>query len=76
MVHYRLPIINSSSLTMMATNDLKKAVLKGRYAGTDKKTGVSCPDYGKLPPTDTSALARRSVSSKTGLVNTHAISWA
>ena len=26
----------------------QKAVLKGRYAGTDAKSGVSCPDFSKL----------------------------
>jgi acetolactate synthase-1/2/3 large subunit len=26
----------------------QKAVLKGRYAGTDQKSGVSCPDYSKI----------------------------
>lgn len=26
----------------------QKAVLKGRYAGTDKSSGVSCPDFSKF----------------------------
>ena len=26
----------------------QKALFKGRYAGTDKKSGVSCPDYNAL----------------------------
>jgi acetolactate synthase I/II/III large subunit len=26
----------------------QKAILKGRYAGTDRKSGVSCPDFTRL----------------------------
>lgn len=50
MVHYQLPIkliiFNNDGYLMI--KHTQKAVLKGRYAGTDKKTGVSCPDYSKL----------------------------
>jgi acetolactate synthase-1/2/3 large subunit len=50
MVHYELPIkliiFNNDGYLMI--KHTQKAVLKGRYAGTDKKTGVSCPDYSKL----------------------------
>lgn len=50
MVHYKLPIkliiFNNDGYLMI--KHTQKAVLKGRYAGTDKKTGVSCPDYSKL----------------------------
>ncbi|WP_438483682.1 thiamine pyrophosphate-binding protein [Oleiharenicola lentus] len=49
-VHYNLPIkiiiFNNDGYLMI--KHTQKAVLKGRYAGTDKKTGVSCPDYGRL----------------------------
>jgi acetolactate synthase-1/2/3 large subunit len=49
-VHYRLPIkliiFNNDGYLMI--KHTQKAVLKGRYAGTDKKTGVSCPDYSKV----------------------------
>ena len=50
MVHYQLPIkliiFNNDGYLMI--KHTQKAVLKGRYAGTDKKTGVSCPDFSKL----------------------------
>ena len=50
MVHYQLPIkliiFNNDGYLMI--KHTQKAVLKGRYAGTDKKTGVSCPDYSKV----------------------------
>lgn len=50
MVHYQLPIkliiFNNDGYLMI--KHTQKAVLKGRYAGTDKNTGVSCPDYSKL----------------------------
>lgn len=49
-VHYQLPIkiiiFNNDGYLMI--KHTQKAVLKGRYAGTDKKTGVSCPDYSRL----------------------------
>ena len=49
-VHYKLPIkliiFNNDGYLMI--KHTQKAVLKGRYAGTDKKTGVSCPDYSKV----------------------------
>ena len=49
-VHHQLPIkiviFNNDGYLMI--KHTQKAVLKGRYAGTDKKTGVSCPDYSKL----------------------------
>ena len=50
MVHYQLPIkliiFNNDGYLMI--KHTQKAVLKGRYAGTDKKTGVSCPNFSKL----------------------------
>ncbi len=49
-VHYRLPIkiiiFNNDGYLMI--KHTQKAVLHGRYSGTDKKTGVSCPDYSKI----------------------------
>lgn len=49
-VHYQLPIkliiFNNDGYLMI--KHTQKALLGGRYAGTDTKTGVSCPDYGKL----------------------------
>jgi acetolactate synthase-1/2/3 large subunit len=49
-VHYQLPIkliiFNNDGYLMI--KHTQKAVLNGRYAGTDKKTGVSCPDFTKL----------------------------
>ncbi len=49
-VHHHLPIkliiFNNDGYLMI--KHTQKAVLKGRYAGTDKKTGVSCPDYSKI----------------------------
>jgi len=49
-VHHQLPIkiiiFNNDGYLMI--KHTQKAVLKGRYAGTDTKTGVSCPDYSKL----------------------------
>lgn len=48
--HHRLPIkivvFNNDGYLMI--KHTQKAVLKGRYAGTDARTGVSCPDFGKL----------------------------
>lgn len=49
-VHYNLPIkiivFNNDGYLMI--KHTQKAVLQGRYAGTDRSTGVSCPDYSKL----------------------------
>jgi len=49
-VHHQLPIkiiiFNNDGYLMI--KHTQKAVLKGRYAGTDTRTGVSCPDYSKL----------------------------
>ena len=49
-VHYKLPIkviiFNNDGYLMI--KHTQKAVLKGRYAGTDKLTGVSCPNYSKV----------------------------
>ena len=48
--HHRLPIkivvFNNDGYLMI--KHTQKALFKGRYAGTDKKSGVSCPDYSKL----------------------------
>jgi len=49
-VHHQLPIkiviFNNDGYLMI--KHTQKAVLKGRYAGTDKSSGVSCPDFTKL----------------------------
>ena len=49
-VHYKLPIkiiiFNNDGYLMI--KHTQKAVLKGRYAGTDKLTGVSCPNYSNI----------------------------
>jgi acetolactate synthase-1/2/3 large subunit len=49
-IHYKLPIkiiiFNNDGYLMI--KHTQKAVLKGRYAGTDKLTGVSCPNYSKV----------------------------
>jgi acetolactate synthase-1/2/3 large subunit len=49
-VHYRLPIkiiiFNNDGYLMI--KHTQKALLGGRYSGTDTRTGVSCPDYGKI----------------------------
>ena len=49
-VHHRLPIkiiiFNNDGYLMI--KHTQKAILKGRYAGTDRSTGVSCPNYSKL----------------------------
>jgi len=49
-VHYQLPIkiiiFNNDGYLMI--KHTQKALLGGRYSGTDTKTGVSCPDYGKI----------------------------
>lgn len=48
--HHRLPIkivvFNNDGYLMI--KHTQKAVLKGRYAGTDTRSGVSCPDFSKL----------------------------
>lgn len=49
-VHHRLPIkivvFNNDGYLMI--KHTQKALFKGRYAGTDVKSGVSCPDYTRL----------------------------
>jgi len=49
-VHYRLPIkiviFNNDGYLMI--KHTQKAILQGRYAGTNAATGVSCPDFSKL----------------------------
>ncbi|MEI6107472.1 MAG: thiamine pyrophosphate-dependent enzyme, partial [Opitutae bacterium] len=49
-VHHQLPIkliiFNNDGYLMI--KHTQKAVLQGRYAGTDKASGVSCPDFTKL----------------------------
>jgi acetolactate synthase-1/2/3 large subunit len=49
-VHHQLPIkliiFNNDGYLMI--KHTQKAVLQGRYAGTDRKSGVSCPDFSKL----------------------------
>lgn len=48
--HHRLPIkivvFNNDGYLMI--KHTQKALLKGRYAGTDKASGVSCPDFAKV----------------------------
>jgi acetolactate synthase I/II/III large subunit len=50
MVHHELPIklfiFNNDGYLMI--KHTQKAILKGRYSGTDQKSGVSCPDFTKL----------------------------
>lgn len=50
MVHHQLPIkliiFNNDGYLMI--KHTQKAILQGRYSGTDKKSGVSCPDFSKL----------------------------
>jgi acetolactate synthase-1/2/3 large subunit len=49
-VHHRLPvkivIFNNDGYLMI--KHTQKSILGGRYAGTDKASGVSCPDYSKI----------------------------
>lgn len=49
-VHHRLPIkiiiFNNDGYLMI--KHTQKAVLQGRYAGTDRASGVSCPDFAKI----------------------------
>ncbi len=48
--HHKLPIkivvFNNDGYLMI--KHTQKAVLKGRYSGTDAKSGVTCPDYKKV----------------------------
>ncbi len=48
--HHQLPIkiiiFNNDGYLMI--KHTQKAVLQGRYAGTDRSSGVSCPDFTKL----------------------------
>lgn len=48
--HYQLPIkivvFNNDGYLMI--KHTQKAILKGRYAGTNRASGVSCPDFSKL----------------------------
>lgn len=48
--HHGLPIkiviFNNDGYLMI--KHTQKAILKGRYAGTDTASGVSCPDFGKV----------------------------
>jgi len=50
LVHHQLPIkiiiFNNDGYLMI--KHTQKAMAQGRYAGTDKKSGVSCPDFSKL----------------------------
>lgn len=49
-VHHRLPIkiiiFNNDGYLMI--KHTQKALFQGRYSGTNKDTGVSCPDFSKL----------------------------
>lgn len=49
-VHHRLPIkivvFNNDGYLMI--KHTQKALFGGRYSGTDRKSGVSCPDFSKL----------------------------
>lgn len=48
--HHRLPIklivFNNDGYLMI--KHTQKAVAQGRYSGTDKKSGISCPDFSKV----------------------------
>lgn len=48
--HHQLPIkivvFNNDGYLMI--KHTQKALFKGRYSGTDKKSGVTCPDYQKV----------------------------
>lgn len=50
LVHHQLPIklviFNNDGYLMI--KHTQKALFKGRYAGTDRKSGVSCPDFSKV----------------------------
>jgi acetolactate synthase-1/2/3 large subunit len=49
-VHHKLPIkifiFNNDGYLMI--KHTQKNLFKGRYIGTDKKSGISCPDYSKV----------------------------
>jgi acetolactate synthase-1/2/3 large subunit len=49
-VHHQLPIklviFNNDGYLMI--KHTQKAILDGRYSGTDRKSGVSCPDYSRI----------------------------
>ncbi len=49
-VHHQLPIkliiFNNDGYLMI--KHTQKALMNGRFAGTDKKSGISCPDFSKL----------------------------
>jgi acetolactate synthase-1/2/3 large subunit len=49
-VHHKLPIkifiFNNDGYLMI--KHTQKNLFKGRYVGTDKKSGISCPDYSKI----------------------------
>jgi acetolactate synthase I/II/III large subunit len=50
LVHHELPIkliiFNNDGYLMI--KHTQKALFKGRYSGTDQRSGVSCPDYSKV----------------------------
>ncbi len=50
MVHHQLPIklfiFNNDGYLMI--KHTQKAILQGKYSGTDRNSGVSCPDFTKL----------------------------
>jgi acetolactate synthase-1/2/3 large subunit len=50
MVHHELPIkliiFNNDGYLMI--KHTQKALFQGRYSGTDRKSGVSCPDYARV----------------------------
>ncbi|MBN8216022.1 MAG: thiamine pyrophosphate-binding protein [Spirochaetes bacterium] len=50
MAHHRLPIklviFNNDGYLMI--KHTQKAIAAGRYSGSDKKSGVTCPDFSKL----------------------------
>ena len=65
MVHHQLPIkliiFNNDGYLMI--KHTQKAVANGRFAGTDKKSGISCPDFSKLAQSfgiDAVAVSQRS----------------
>lgn len=49
-VHHKLPIkifiFNNDGYLMI--KHTQKSLFKGRYVGTDKKSGISCPDFSKI----------------------------
>ncbi|MEZ0230871.1 MAG: thiamine pyrophosphate-binding protein [Planctomycetota bacterium] len=50
LVHHELPIklIIFDNDGYLMIKHTQKALFKGRYSGTDRKSGVSCPDFSKL----------------------------